>query len=230
MTDSYLTAFLFKIRGVIIALWMMMDLIYRMISRGALMIGLWVPSSWTLGAFFTASLTSTLREQLTSTRLSMGTPRVSNLLHIRRLLRLIGRSINLWFYSIPGLYSLVNAPNPPASNWPDCANAFHSIKCRCQQKLLSCVPEDGEPMSSSKFYPRKGRESNPLIRTIFLPLYAWEGQQGSGGQFNRHFEFWMQNWGSKLGHVLGQIPYKGTLSLEDTEKNVYRSAPQNSNS
>ena len=87
MTDSYLTAFLSKIRGVMIVLWLKMDLIYRMITRMettlAMMIGVWVPSSWTLGAFFTASLTMTLREQLTSTRLSMGTPQVSHLLHIR---------------------------------------------------------------------------------------------------------------------------------------------------
>lgn len=41
-----------------------------------------------------------------------------------------------------GLYSLVDAPNSPNS-YPECANSFHSVKCKCQQKLVSCIPEDG---------------------------------------------------------------------------------------
>ena len=90
MTDYYLTAFLSKIRGVRIVLnpWALYHLlIYRMIMRMestlAWHIGVWVPLSWTLGALSMATLTLTLKGQLTSTRLSMGTPQVSHLLHIR---------------------------------------------------------------------------------------------------------------------------------------------------
>ena len=39
-----------------------------------------------------------------------------------------------------GLYSLLE---PPAHDQPSgCANYFSSVKCRCQQKLVSCIPED----------------------------------------------------------------------------------------
>ena len=42
--------------------------------------------------------------------------------------------------AISGLYSLLE---PPAHDQPSgCANYFSSVKCRCQQKLVSCIPED----------------------------------------------------------------------------------------
>jgi len=52
-----------------------------------------------------------------------------------------GREFDGTVYEYPaGLYSLVEAPYTDLAN--GCGDYFRSVKCRCQQKLISCVPED----------------------------------------------------------------------------------------
>ena len=50
-------------------------------------------------------------------------------------------------------------------------------------------------------------------------LHRREGRRVLGGvQFNRHFEFWAQKLGAKLGPVLGQLQCYSTTNLDVSQE------------